>query len=101
MTGSMIVMLGCDMHPGYGVHVAVALALLSLAAGYFCNAKSNSVDCPTGKKCGKIVGSFIMLVSVLLLVCLGYRCYQNCQRPDVGKQCPVGGGMEEVAPTGK
>lgn len=73
---------------GFGVYYAVALLLLALGMGCKVCAKSEKVECSCGKKITMVVGWFIMIVSVLSIACLGWRCISNCGSK---KTCPLTG----------
>lgn len=88
----MLTMTGCLLSHGfgYGAHVAISLALLALAAGFLCCAKAQCTEMACCKKLGKFVGGFIMIIAALVLVCLGWKCYQSCTIGGA-KQCPLHG----------
>ena len=77
----------------YGAFYALALLLLALGMGSKVCAKSETIQCSCGKKVSMAVGWIIMALSILSLVCLGWRCFSNCK---AGKKFCQRPGVEQV-----
>lgn len=74
----------------YGAHMATAFALIALGVGFMVRAKACEMECC--RKCGKIIGWVIMIISALLLVCLAVLCFMRvsgmgCGSKYLGKAC--------------
>lgn len=91
-------------------HMAVALQLLALVAGVYLLSRACSPDFAC-QKLGKIVGGFVVIVSILSMLCVGYLSYRRYsmekqmmrmpkmwQHPPLEQMMPPDGGGEQKSP---
>lgn len=61
----------------FHAHSALALSLIALVAGCFLLSKACAGECFC-KTTGKIIGSLVILVSLLSSLCIGYLTVKQC-----------------------